>query len=135
MRQCGVQCLGGFPLTSCSSGHLCIAGVCTTEHAHIYMCEPCVCCQPAARASLFLMLLCRERAGSHTSSFASSYSFSPKQIIFLHLIKDVSRRLSGICRLSPVLLQFSLPPLCLFFPFHLTCSIFNSTASHPLYRS
>lgn len=35
--------------------------------------------------------------------------FSPEQIIFLRLTKDVSRPLSGICRLSPVLLQFSLP--------------------------
>lgn len=110
--------------------------VCVPRCMLTFTCVSHVCAvRPAAPASLFLVLLCRERAGSHTSSFASSYSFSPKQIIFLRLIKDVSRRLSGICRLSPVLLQFSLPPLCLFFPLHLTCSIFNSTASHPLYRS
>lgn len=39
MKQCGVQCLGGFPLTSCSvgfpKGHLCIAGVCACTHLHV----------------------------------------------------------------------------------------------------
>lgn len=69
----------------------------------------------APRASLLLLLLCCVCAGTTLAPFASSYFFSPKQIIFLHLIKDVSRRLSGICRLSPILLQFSLP--CYVFSF------------------
>lgn len=80
-------------------------------HAHIYMREPSLHCQPAAALGtsriLVLPVVPCVCAGSTLAPFASLYFFSPKQIIFLHLIKDVSRRLGSICRLSAVS-QFSL---------------------------
>lgn len=85
-------------------------------NARIYMREPSLCCQPTARASLLLVLLCRERAGPTPAPLLHRTFSLPQQIIFLHIIKDVSRRLSGICRLSPVLLQLSLLPYVFSFP-------------------
>lgn len=47
-----------------------------------------------------------------SSSLVYGTLFSPAQINFLHLIKDASRQLSGICLLSS-LCSVSLSPLCL----------------------
>lgn len=65
----------------------------------------------------------------------SLYFFSPTQINFLHLIKDVSCRLSGFCLLSPAFSPFALPPLSLLsFPPHVFLLMSKLIASHLLYR-
>lgn len=59
------------------------------------------------RASLFLVSLCRVRRYHPALCFI--LLFLSQTDNFSHHIDDVSRRLSGICRLSPALLQISLP--------------------------
>lgn len=71
----------------------CVSQVCIVS---LLLVHPCSCCCCAMSMQVPHWLLC------------FIVLFLSQQIIFLHLIKDVSRRLSGICRLSPVLLQFSL---------------------------
>lgn len=59
-------------------------------------------------------------------------SFSlPKQINVLHLIKDASCRLSGICLLSPAI-SLSPIPFCLCFPFFLMFPSSCQSLLHPI---
>lgn len=72
---------------------------------------------------------------SHTDPPGSLYFFFPTQINFLHLIKDVPCRLSGICLLSPAFSPFSLPSLSLLsFPSHVFTLMSKLIASLLLYR-
>lgn len=106
-----------LPQCGCNVCTFCTAGLWTRcMHAFTCVSRVCIVSLSAAGASLFLPLLCHEacRPRPGSSCFIILFLF-PKQIIFLRLIKDVSRRLSGICRLPPVLLQF--PPLPYVFPF------------------
>lgn len=99
-------------------------------HAHIYIREPSLHCQPAAAVSTSRILIlpvvpcvCR----SHSGSFCFIVLFLSQTDNFF---TPHQRRLSPAGQHLSALSRFSIFPflLCLFFPFHLTC--LSSTQLH-----
>lgn len=113
--------------------HLCIASV-WTWCVHAFTCVGQVCI-----VSLLLVHPCS------CSCWAMSVQVPHRLLCFIVLFLSPTDNFftSHQRRLSPAerhLSALSSPPsifpspLCLFFPFHLTCLIFNSIATRPLYR-